>query len=511
MARSVIALVLVVLVALGAVPAGAQDRDCGDFQTQPQAQRVLDRDPSDPNRLDGDNNGIACEDLPGGSPDPAVEPPGQPVPEPEPEPDSEQSSADRFNCEDLTQARAQRLLDRDPSDPNGLDADSDGEACEEFFGETTEEPSPAPQANRPAKESEPVETAVPSVVVVADRDCIEFAFQEEAQAVLNQNPQDPYNLDPSGDGFACTSLPSRATVTRLPATGTGPRAALLVAAQTRDCASYDSQIWAQSVYEADPARYAALDPDGNSIACDGMPAGASPALWTDAIPVNAEPAELVRVTDGDTINVLLNGQAEAVRLILIDTPETRDPNDPPECYGQEATDYLTWLLSLGGDLYLEMDVTDRDRYDRLLRYAWLDFGADEVYLVNEAMVRSGHAALSTYPPDVQYIDQIREAQTFAREHGLGLWSGCSTDVNGDTNELTAAQGIVSPPQQQIPAQAPVQQVQSGTCDPSYPDACILPSPPDLDCGDVSARRFTVLQPDPHRFDGDFDGIGCESG
>ena len=48
------------------------------------------------------------------------------------------------------------------------------------------------------------------------------------------------------------------------------------------------------------------------------------------------------------------------------------------------------------------------------------------------------------------------------------------------------------------------------CDPSYPDFCIPPPPPDLDCGDISQKRFTVLQPDPHRFDGDKDGIGCES-
>jgi micrococcal nuclease len=274
------------------------------------------------------------------------------------------------------------------------------------------------------------------------------------------------------------------------------------------CADLDSQIWAQSVFESDPTRFAMLDPDGNGIACDELSAGAAPALWTDVVPENAEPAELVRVTDGDTINVQFKGQTEPVRLILIDTPETHDPNDPPECYGQEATDYLTWLLSLGGQLYLETDVTDRDRYDRLLRYAWLDFGGGEVYLVNEAMVRSGHATLYTYPPDVEYVDQIREANSFAREHGLGLWSGCATDADGDTNALTGAQGIVSQPQPQ-PQPPPVQQVQSGTCDTSYPDACIPPSPPDLDCGDVSARRFTVLAPDPHRFDGDADGVGCE--
>jgi len=51
---------------------------------------------------------------------------------------------------------------------------------------------------------------------------------------------------------------------------------------------------------------------------------------------------------------------------------------------------------------------------------------------------------------------------------------------------------------------------TNNCDSSYPDFCIPPPPPDLDCGDISQKNFTVLQPDPHRFDGDKDGIGCES-
>lgn len=49
------------------------------------------------------------------------------------------------------------------------------------------------------------------------------------------------------------------------------------------------------------------------------------------------------------------------------------------------------------------------------------------------------------------------------------------------------------------------------CDPSYPSVCIPPPPPDLDCRDIPHRRFRVIGRDPHRFDGDHDGIGCESG
>ena len=50
----------------------------------------------------------------------------------------------------------------------------------------------------------------------------------------------------------------------------------------------------------------------------------------------------------------------------------------------------------------------------------------------------------------------------------------------------------------------------GSCDPAYPTVCIPSPPPDLDCGEISHRRFTVLQPDPHGFDRDRDGIGCEA-
>jgi micrococcal nuclease len=293
-----------------------------------------------------------------------------------------------------------------------------------------------------------------------------------------------------------------------------------VAGQALDCDGYDSQIWAQSVYEINPTEYASLDPDGNGLACEELPPGAAPAQWTSQVPSGSQPVSLVEVTDGDTIRVDVEGWEEPVRLILIDAPETRDPNNPPECFGQEATTYLSWLLSLGGELYLETDVSDRDRFGRLLRYVWLDFGGEEVYLVNEALVRAGYAAFSTFPPDVKYVEEIREAGQFAREYGYGLWSGCITDDEGDTNELSGNQGInaeVEPqpvPVQTGPEPPPEQVVMTDPspafgCEPSYPDVCIPPSPPDLDCGDIAYGRFTVYPPDPHRFDGDFDGVGCE--
>src|SRR4051812_41892901 len=113
--------------------------------------------------------------------------------------------------------------------------------------------------------------------------------------------------------------------------------AAVVTAQATACSAFDSQIWTQSVFDTNPTQYTALDPDGNGLACEQLVPGAALALWTHIVPVDAVPAQFVSVTDGDTIHVLVDGQNDPVRLILIDTPETHDPHDPAECFGQEAT------------------------------------------------------------------------------------------------------------------------------------------------------------------------------
>lgn len=281
-------------------------------------------------------------------------------------------------------------------------------------------------------------------------------------------------------------------------------------AQAVSCASFDAFEWAQSVYEADPARYAGLDPDGDGIACPDLEAGAAPALWTTTVPAGAEPVRLSRVVDGDTADFALSdGSTGRVRFILADTPETVHPTEPEGCFGREAAEFTAWLLSLGADIYLERDVSERDQFDRLLRYVWLDFGGGEVYLLNEALARSGYAAPSTFPPDVKYVEEVRAAQQFAERHQRGLWGACASfgaPVVTGPAPAVAANAQSAPAR---PVTAPVAAA-TGDCDLSYPEIC-LPSSPDLNCGDIPLRRFTVLPPDPHSFDGDADGLGCESG
>ncbi len=131
-----------------------------------------------------------------------------------------------------------------------------------------------------------------------------------------------------------------------------------------------------------------------------------------------ESAMVSRVIDGDTI-VLATG--EKVRYIGMDTPELVHPKKPVECFAKEAKEANQKLVE-GRAVRLEKDVSERDKYGRLLRYV---FVGD--IMVNDYLVRQGFAHVSTYPPDVRYQEQFRQAEREARENNRGLWAGCQID------------------------------------------------------------------------------------
>jgi micrococcal nuclease len=143
------------------------------------------------------------------------------------------------------------------------------------------------------------------------------------------------------------------------------------------------------------------------------------ALTTTTAPDGA--ATVVRVIDGDTILVVVNGQEERVRLIGIDTPETKDPRRPVQCFGEEAAARTDALLPAGTPVRLVRDVELRDRYDRLLAY--VHRAGDDLF-VNLTLAREGYAAASTYPPNVAHSDAIAAAAARAREEHRGLWGAC---------------------------------------------------------------------------------------
>ena len=136
-----------------------------------------------------------------------------------------------------------------------------------------------------------------------------------------------------------------------------------------------------------------------------------------------ELGEVVKVVDGDTIDVRLNGQVKRLRYIGVNTPETVDPRRGVECFGKEASEENKKIVG-GQTVFLEKDVSDTDRYDRLLRYVYLSLNTGEMLLVNDYLVREGFAQVSTYPPDVKYVERFKDAENEARNNNKGLWGKC---------------------------------------------------------------------------------------
>ncbi|GIO25307.1 thermonuclease family protein [Oceanobacillus sp. J11TS1] len=143
-------------------------------------------------------------------------------------------------------------------------------------------------------------------------------------------------------------------------------------------------------------------------------------FWGESNP--AEGREFVtieRVVDGDTVIVHLeDGTRERVRLLLIDTPESVKPNTEVQPFGEEASDFAKKLMPEGEKVELERGTPDRDDYDRMLAYIWVD-GEN----VNQMLVEEGYARVAfVYEPNTKYLDELEEAQEEAKEDGENIWS-----------------------------------------------------------------------------------------
>jgi micrococcal nuclease len=218
---------------------------------------------------------------------------------------------------------------------------------------------------------------------------------------------------------------------------------------------------------------------------------------TQSLNPNFSLAKVSVVIDGDTIEI---EGGQRVRLIGIDTPETVDPNRPAGCFGKEASDFTKSQL-LSTEVKLEKDVSETDRFGRLLRYIWLNDS-----LFNEVLVKEGFAQSSTYPPDVKYQARLSAAQVEARSAGKGLWG-------------TACQTPTSNPFTQLPT---ITTTETKITQPSDSSCLYSCTGPDKDCSDFSthsqAQNFFnccgfSASYDPMRLDkatGTGNGLACES-
>ncbi|MCX5791868.1 MAG: thermonuclease family protein [Elusimicrobia bacterium] len=144
-----------------------------------------------------------------------------------------------------------------------------------------------------------------------------------------------------------------------------------------------------------------------------------------------EPAKVLYVVDGDTIKVELAGRKESIRLIGIDTPESKANAKAKKDAGRSRQDIKT-IVSLGkaatkftksivkpGDIvYIEQDVEPRDRYGRILAYVYLRSGE----MLNEKIIAAGYASVMTIPPNIRYQERFVRGYKVAREGSLGLWA-----------------------------------------------------------------------------------------
>lgn len=218
----------------------------------------------------------------------------------------------------------------------------------------------------------------------------------------------------------------------------------------------------------------------------------TPTTATQPVSSTAGTAEfMVRsITDGDTL-VLSDGRR--LRLAQVDAPETN------ECFGSESTKALS-ALAAGKTVTLRRPPTGpaTDRYGRTLADVYVG-GAS----VNEALVRNGDAEWyeSFAHEDANLAERLRNAENEAKEARRGLWSACAAPAAATASSATEPSTTTAKPAA----------ASGSNCDPAYPDDCIPPPPPDLNCAHIGRKvRVDHRYGDPHGFDRDKDGWGCES-
>ena len=159
--------------------------------------------------------------------------------------------------------------------------------------------------------------------------------------------------------------------------------------------------------------------------CGRAPGGPPPSLGpaTGSLPGGVDVA-VRKVVDGDTVDV---SGGERVRLIGVDTPETKDPRRPVGCFGREASRFTAGLLPPGTEVRLVGDVEQRDRFGRLLAYV---YRRSDGLFVNAELLRRGYAQLLTVPPNVAHTDEFVALAGQAREGSQGLWGACTLLPDG---------------------------------------------------------------------------------
>ncbi len=350
-------------------PTAAQDLDCSDFASHEEAQAVYDADPSDPNDLDGDSDGIPCGNTSSGG---ALYDIGE---------DTAALSLSQSSTFGLTVGAV--ICDAVPGGDTpttcgaygGLSASVSLESGE-FIGSCVVEVFPAPGGGEGSVCSVEGAPLNATFVITADPSTIPAGYAAtENPAVLVVGNEHPGGGDGPIVFFRLVPLagPTSAAPTAVP-----------------------QEVETTSVLQV---------PNGTTT------------------------AKVVEIVDGETIEVEITedghrekGKTKTVRLLGIGAPANTTAADAAGCYGREAAEQATSLLK-DETVYLEKDVTNADRDGQLLRYVWLDNdGSGE--LANETLLREGAAVVAIVPPDFKRVERLTAAQGQAAADEAGLWGNC---------------------------------------------------------------------------------------
>lgn len=168
--------------------------------------------------------------------------------------------------------------------------------------------------------------------------------------------------------------------------------------------------------------------------------------------------KVTSITDGDTIKVDINGKIETLRFIGIDTPETKDPRKPVQCFGPEASSKMqSFVQSKSVRLASDATQDNRDKYGRLLRYVFLEDGRNVGY----EMVKDGYAHEYTYDKPYKYQSQFKRAEQTAHDSYSGLWA--TTTCNGITNQELPPEPVAVPTPTYVPQPQPSSSVYYKNC------------------------------------------------
>lgn len=154
---------------------------------------------------------------------------------------------------------------------------------------------------------------------------------------------------------------------------------------------------------------------------------------SQSTPENLHEATFIRVVDGDTLIADIDGKEEYIRLILVDTPETKHPNKGVEPYGHESSEFMEKNFKPGDSIHLEYGPEKRDIYDRILAYVY----TKNKEMFNELLLERGLARVAVFPPNDRYVERFRELEAKAAREEVGIWSidGYVTDRGFNMNAV----------------------------------------------------------------------------